>query len=280
MIVATLVPSALITTGMAWMALPVDTTQAILLVIIAFIGGIGTTALGPGGILVTIGLFLLTDLSPAEIAGTTIVVHIGAGLIGGLAYLRSGQLRGRPARTLALTLAIAALLGAPAGTLINSRMSGAVFGILLALMVMAVGLSVLLRERSQRPRSPEAPTQPSGVRLGAAIGLATAVASGMFGVGGPVFSVPILVLGGVPIVQAIAASQVQSIVVGATGLAAYTGQGATIWPLAILIGVPQLAGVVIGWKVARALPRRPLTYALAITLILLGPVTGIVRLTD
>jgi hypothetical protein len=36
---------------------------------------------------------------------------------------------------------------------------------------------------------------------------------------------------------------------------------------------------VLGWKVARVLPRRPLTYALAITLLILGPVIAIVRLT-
>src|SRR5687768_10461001 len=101
------------------MEIPVDTTQVILLVIIALVGGIGTTALGPGGILVTIGLFLLTDLSPAEIAGTTIVVHIGAGLIGGLAYLRSGQLREPRTRSLALILALTALIGTPVGSLLN-----------------------------------------------------------------------------------------------------------------------------------------------------------------
>lgn len=261
------------------MALPVDSTQAILLVIIALIGGIGTTALGPGGVLVTIGLFLLTDLSPAEIAGTTIVVHIGAGLIGGLAYLRSGQLRERRTRALAAILALTALVGTPAGFLLNSRMSGAVFGILLALMVMAVGISVLIRERNQRHRPPGTAPRLGTMPSRAAVGLVTAVASGMFGIGGPVLSVPILVVGGVPILQAIAASQVQSIVVGATGLAAYAGQEATIWPLVALVGIPQLAGVVIGWKVARALPRRPLTYALATALILLGPVIAAVRHT-
>lgn len=261
------------------MEFPVDTTQAVLLVIIALVGGIGTTALGPGGILVTVGLFLLTDLSPAEIAGTTIVVHVGAGLIGGLAYLRSGQLREPPVRSLALVLALTAFVGTPAGSLLNGRMSGEVFGVLLALMVMAVGVSVLMRERGQRHRPHDVDPRFAGMLSQTVVGFATAIASGLFGVGGPVLSVPILVIGGVPILHAIAASQTQSIVVGATGVAAYAGQGATIWPLAVLIGVPQLIGVVIGWRIAHALPRRQLTYALAVSLIMLGPVIALVRLT-
>ena len=38
------------------------------LVLIGLVGGIGIAALGPGGVIVTIGLFALTDLSPSAVA--------------------------------------------------------------------------------------------------------------------------------------------------------------------------------------------------------------------
>jgi hypothetical protein len=39
----------------------------------------------------------------------------------------------------------------------------------------------------------------------------------------------------------------------------------------VLIGVPELAGVLLGWKIARALPARALKKILIIVLLLLAP---------
>lgn len=260
------------------MELPLDLWQAAALVAIALVGGIGITAIGPGGVLVTIGLFLLTDLSPSEIAGTAIVTHIGTGLLGSLAYARSGQLREPATRSLALILSLTALVGTPLGAILAARMPGAVFGVLLAAMVMGVGLSVLARERRRPGRGDAGPSRFTTVRTQGMLGGAVAMLSGIFGLGGPMLSVPALVIGGVPILRALAAAQGQSVVVASSGTLAYLGQDAVRWPLVVLTGVPQLAGVVVGWRIAHALPRRPLTYALALTLIALGPVIGAIRL--
>ncbi|GAA2383386.1 MULTISPECIES: TSUP family transporter [Gordonia] len=48
-------------------------------------------------------------------------------------------------------------------------------------------------------------------------------------------------------------------------------QGAIDWPLAALIGVPELAGVLVGWRVAQALPTRVLKMALTAALLALAP---------
>lgn len=260
------------------MELSVEVWQAVALVVIALVGGIGITAIGPGGVLVTIGLFLLTDLSPAEIAGTAIVTHIGTGVLGSLAYLRSGQLREPATRALATILAVTAVVGTPLGALLNSRMSGEFFGVLLAVMVVGVGVSVLVRERRQPGRDEGRPAHFGTPRSQGVLGGTIALVSGIFGLGGPMLSVPALVIGGVPILRALAAAQGQSVVVATSGTMAYLGQGAISWPLVLLTGVPQLVGVVLGWRIAHALPRRPLTYALAATLIALGPVIAAVRL--
>jgi hypothetical protein len=45
-------------------------------------------------------------------------------------------------------------------------------------------------------------------------------------------------------------------------------------------GAPQLIGVWLGWRIAYALPRRPLTCALGATLIALGPVIVSIRLVS
>lgn len=241
-----------------------------LLALLGLAGGVGITALGPGGVLPTIGLFALSDLSPATIAGTAIVTHIATGLLGSAAYLRSGQLREPLTRRTAAILCGSAVLGTPLGVLVNAAVSGRAFGILLGVFVGLVGALVWWREHrlgagTDRPH-PRHPTL-----LLAAIGLVVAAASGLFGVGGPMLAVPVLVACGVPVLSALAAAQAQSVVIATVGTVGYLAQGAISWPLALLIGVPELCGILIGWKVAHAVPTHRLKYALVAALLALAP---------
>lgn len=54
---------------MADLSLPV----LVALALIGFAGGVGIAAVGPGGVLPTIGLFALTGLAPVEVAGTAVL---------------------------------------------------------------------------------------------------------------------------------------------------------------------------------------------------------------
>lgn len=245
------------------------------LVLISLIAGIGITAIGPGGVLLTIALFLFTDLSPAEVAGTAIMTHIGTGIAGSLAYFRSGQLREPHTRRLTVMLCLAAVIGTPLGAMLNSRMSGHIFGAVLAVLVMLVGVWVFVREQREPRRHMDGIPVLEGWLPRSVLGGSVAFISGIFGLGGPMISVPVMIVLGVPILPALAAAQAQSIVVASVGTASYLAQGSIVWPLVVLTGVPELIGVWFGWKVAHALPRRPLTYALALALVILGPVIAL-----
>jgi uncharacterized protein len=241
----------------------------VLLGVCGLVGGIGITALGPGGVVVTVGLFAFSGLPPAEIAGTAIVTNVSAGLLGAGVYLRSGQLREPSTRRLARTLIACAALGTPLGVLANAHVSGRLFGALLGACVTAVGLLLYVRVQRPGPASPEPGLVPRGRLLG--MGGAVAVVSGLFGLGGPLLSVPLLIAAGTPMLTALAAAQAQSVVIASVGTIGYAIQGDVSWSLAVVVGVPQLAGVVIGWRLARALPADRLRVALAGALILLGP---------
>lgn len=238
-----------------------------LLALFGLVGGIGITAVGPGGVLPTIGLFTLTDLSPAEVAGTAIVTHIATGALGTIAYTRSGQLREPATRRTALLLAGTAVLGTPLGVLINTLVSKRVFGTALGVLVACVAALVWFRERR---REPATRTHPSAA-LVVPLGLLVAVASGIVGIGGPMLTVPLLVAAGVPVLESLAAAQAQSVVIATAGSIGYLAHDAINWPLAALVGIPELAGVLIGWKIAHALPTRTLRYALIISLLAVAP---------
>ena len=240
---------------------------AVLLALSGLAAGIGITALGPGGVLATIGLFAFTALPPTAVAGTALATHVATGLLGTLAYVHSGQLRDPITRRTALILAATAVVGTPAGVLINSMISGRAFGLLLAAFVATIAMLVWYRERRATPTVTT--HRPTTVLV--VIGVGVAAASSVFGVGGPMLTVPLLVLTGAPVLPALAAAQAQSVVIATVGTTGYVLQGAVDWPLALLVGVPELAGVLIGWKLARVLPTRRLTCALIVSLLALAP---------
>jgi uncharacterized membrane protein YfcA len=235
--------------------------------LLGLLGGVGITAVGPGGVLPTIGLFALTGLTPAEVAGTAIVTHVATGVLATAAYTRSGQLREPGTRHTALVLAVSAVAGTPLGVLVNSYVSKRMFGLVLGVFVAGVAGLVWFRER-RRPAAPRA--HPSRAVV-AGLGGAVAVAAGIVGIGGPMLTVPLLVALGVPVLESLAAAQAQSVVIAGVGTVGYLAQGAVDWPLAVLVGVPELAGVLLGWRIAHALPTRHLKFALIATLLALAP---------
>jgi uncharacterized membrane protein YfcA len=248
---------------MAGLTMPV----LIALGLFGLVGGVGITAVGPGGVLPTIGLFALTDLSPAEVAGTAIVTHIATGLLATAAYTRSGQLREPETRRTALILAASAVVGTPIGVVINTFVSKRAFGLVLGVFVAGVAALVWYRERARPAATRVHPPAP----LLAGLGFAVALAAGIVGIGGPMLTVPLLVALGVPVLESLASAQAQSIVIAGVGTLGYLAHGTINWPLAALIGIPELAGVLLGWKIAHALPTRSLKLALIITLFALAP---------
>ena len=233
--------------------------------------GVGITAIGPGGVLVTVGLFLVTGLPATEVAGTAIVTHVATGALGSLAYLHSGQLRDPATRRIALLLVVTAVVGTPAGVLVNFAVPGRLFGVLLAVFLLIV--AVLVWFRAGRGTDAGSRLRPPAWSL-ACLGLGVAVASGMFGVGGPLLTVPLLVVTGTPVLPALAAAQVQSVVIAGLGTAGYLSRGAVDWPLSLVVGIPELCGVLVGWKIARTTQprylRRAMITALAVAAVIVA----------
>ena len=240
------------------------------LAVIGLVGGVGISAVGPGGVLPTIGLFALTPLAPAAVAGTAIATNIGAGVAGTVAFAASGQLREAATRRTAVLLAAAAVVGTPAGVLANTHVSKKLFGVLLG--VFAVAVAVLVWQRGRREAAAGAArARHPGAAVVVAVGIGVGLVSGLLGLGGPMLSVPLLLALGVEVLAALAAAQVQSIVIATIGTVGYAVHGSVEWGLVVLIGLPVLVGVVVGWRIAQALPTRTLRTVLIVVLLLLAP---------
>ncbi len=244
---------------------------AVALVIIALIGGACITTIGPGGIFVTIALFVLLDIDHSTVAGTASATFIATGLVGSVAYFRSGELASGLAGKSAFLLSIASVVGAFAGAQLNTVLDGRIFGALLGGFVLLTGLIIMYRQRSGL--EPVKELDLDSWRAMAAmvgVGLAVGLPGGLLGVGGPVLAVPLLVVLGVPMLMALALAQVQSIFISGFATVGYAIHGAIDWGLAVLVGIPLLIGTVAGWWIAQRIDPSRLKLFLGAVLLILG----------
>ena len=250
---------------------PLGISLVVFLLVISFLSGIGITTIGPGGIFVTMALYSLTPLSSGEVAGTAHATFVATGLVGTAAYIRSGEMDVDGGRTLAILLSATSVLGALAGAYVNTYVPRPLFGALLGGTAVVVGGTILYREgHGLSPLYTLRVGTRSGTLAVSTLGFSLGVASGLLGIGGPVLAVPALVLIGVPMLQAVAVAQVQSIFIAGFAAAGYLSQGNVSFPLAVLVCVPLLAGVLVGWRIAHLVDPARLKAVLGVALVVLG----------
>jgi len=256
--------------ALAFGGVALDTATLLALVVVTFLAGVGITAIGPGGVFVTIALSLVL-VRPGLIAGTAGATNIATGIVGSAAYVHSGELRTEQGKRMMVVLSLTGLAGALLGAGINALVSAELFEVLLGGFVALAGVLTWYRERYGSGGGGFDARTRRGTVLVAGVGFAVGVPAGLLGVGGPVLAVPLLVALGAPMVPAVAVAQVQSIFIAGFATAGYLVRDAVSLWLVALIGVPELIGVVVGWQVAHRVSARRLKLALAVVLVTLGP---------
>jgi uncharacterized membrane protein YfcA len=150
------------------------------LVALSFLGGAIVTSIGPGGILVVAGLYLLTSLSSAEVAGTASATFAVGAILGGAAFTRSGGIDWRVAGV----VAAAAATGTRVGVRANPHLSRELYGLVLTALLAAVGCNVVYREYRDLEARIELAPSGRGLAGFAGIGLAIGLFSGLLGSAG------------------------------------------------------------------------------------------------
>jgi uncharacterized membrane protein YfcA len=100
------------------------------------------------------------------------------------------------------------------------------------------------------------------------IGIAAGFLGGLFGVGGGVIVVPLLIaLIGLTSKEATATSLAAIGLTALAGALVFSALGHVVWRDAVLVGVPAMAGVVVGTSLQARLSRRGLTYLFALFMV-------------
>jgi uncharacterized protein len=233
--------------------------------------GLSLGLLGGGGSILTVPVFVyLLGFGAKEAIAMSLAVVGATAAFGAVAHWRSGN----------VVLRTAFLFGtvAMAGTYLGARL--AVYftesaQLLLFAVVMLLAAVLMLRDRGPEPtgdaRGPAAPL--TGLQYGLIVleGLGVGVLTGLVGVGGGFLIVPALVLlGGLPMRQAVGTSLVVIAMKSTAGFYGYLDQVEIPWTFVGMFTGVAIVGALAGSYMAERVPQRVLKQSFAGLLLLVG----------
>jgi uncharacterized membrane protein YfcA len=202
-------------------------------------------AVGVGGILLVPALVWLGGVPIHQATATALFSFLFTGFVGTWLFQRRGSIDW----TITRPVLAGALVFSYLGARVNAMFDAVALTLVIALAVAAAGIYMLLPVRYPLLRYRDGHSARDQVSL-ACVGALAGFGSGLSGAGGPLFSVPMmLVLGFVPLAT-IGAGQVLQIVAALFGTVGNLQFGSIDYALTGLIVVSETAGIVVGARAA------------------------------
>lgn len=201
-------------------------------------------AVGVGGVLLIPALVAFAGVTPHQASATALFTFIFTGILGTLLFQRHGSIDWRQTAAVCLGAIAFSYLGAIA----NARIGEVALMRVIAGLIIFAGAYVFLPVAGSERNAKSDNRFPLLLAIGAASGFG----SGFSGAGGPLFSVPLMLVSGFPPLLAIGTSQVLQIFSAASGTIANLRYGDIQWTLAASITAGELVGVFAGVKFAHA----------------------------
>lgn len=237
----------LFTSGSAF-SWSVDTA---LLIAAGFASGIVAGLLGVGGGTILVPVLVFLDRSTHTAIGTSSLAMIITTFSGSVQNWRTGQLRMTEALPVAISAALAAQLGAIAAEYTASQALALAFA---ALLLVSLGLMALRQKLAQVDR----PARES-ILLRALTGLIGGFLSGLFGVGGGVIMVPLLMLFlGDSIHHAVRVSLAVIVLTAASAALGHAWHGNLDVLAGLILGSGGLLGAQVGTRLLPHFPQKTL----------------------
>lgn len=232
--------------------------------VLAAVIGLSLGLLGGGGSILTVPAFVYVMGIEAKSAIAMSLVVVGAtALVGAGTHWRSGNVRLRTAVLFGLIAMLGSYAGARASAFIPATVQLATLG----LVMLAAALSMLRPMRARPATDSSAPLSPRLVAVALAVGTLT----GIVGIGGGFLIVPALVLlGGIPMKEAVGTSLLVIAMNSASGFAGYSGTVAIQWSIVAAFTAVAIAGILAGSYFVRFIPAQALKRSFAIFLFMIG----------
>ncbi|HYA21200.1 MAG TPA: sulfite exporter TauE/SafE family protein [Burkholderiales bacterium] len=219
----------------------------LLLAAVAIVVGFFIGAVGVGGILLIPPLVWLGGLSIHEAAASALLSFLATGMLGTWLFQRRGSIDWK----MAAPICIGAIAFSYLGAMVNSIVEARQLALIIAIIIIFAGAYILLPSRriGERPRDGRGAAQQA---LLLSVGAVAGFGAGFSGAGGPLFSVPIMLLLRFVPLATIGASQVLQIVVSISGTIGNLQYGSVNFVVVGWITLFELIGVAIGTRAAHA----------------------------
>lgn len=224
-----------------------------LLAAVAVLVGLFIGAVGVGGILLIPALTALGGLPIHEATATALFTFVFTGIAGTWLFLRRGSISWR----LTIPVCSGAVFFSYIGAWVNSLIGSVSLATVIALIIVVTGAYILVSPHRADRSLLAGDTRAQQAAL-AAVGAVSGFGSGLSGAGGPLFSVPIMVMLGFVPLASIGTSQVLQIIAATSGSIGNLQFGRIDFSLAWWITLAELVGVLIGVRLAHAVSTRVL----------------------
>jgi hypothetical protein len=206
-----------------------------------FIGTVGV-----GGVLMVSFLALFGGLSIHQAAATSLFTFLFTGILGTWLYQQRGSIAWRVAAPVCAGALVFGYAGAAAAASLDARP----LAVIIALVIVGAGVYIFVPQRAA-PRYRDGRGWREQLLL-AAVGATSGFGSGFSGAGGPLFSVPFMVILRYIPLTAVATSQVLQIVAATSGSIGNLRYEFIDFRIAALVTVFELAGLMVGVRLAHA----------------------------
>ena len=235
----------------------------VLLLVAVLVGGlIGTV--GVGGILLIPALSALGGLTTHADMATALFSFIFTGILGTWLYYKHGSINWG----ITIPVCVGGLLGGYPGALANAIAPAWILNLILGCIIIFAGIYALFPAKGgtieYRPGDTRQRLQL--ILIGATVGFG----SGLTGVGGPVLSVPFMVILGFAPLTSIATSQVIQITAATSGSISNFANGFVDIHMALLVTAAELIGVVAGARLAHTVSSGVLKKMVSVVCIIVG----------
>jgi uncharacterized membrane protein YfcA len=231
----------------------------LLLLASCLVVGVFVGAVGIGGVLLVPALMMFSHLSVHQAAATALFSFLFTGLLGGWLFSRRGTIDWPVAGPVCAGAFALSFAGAAAG----SRIPAAVLMWIIAAILLTAGLYILLPKASRRPGQG---SNRNHRRVGALLGMGavSGFGAGISGAGGPLFSVPIMLALQFDPLVAVGTGQVVQIASSFSGSLGNLSYGSIQYGLALPVTLAELAGVLLGVRLAHVARGHQLRLAAAV----------------
>ena len=228
--------------------------------------GLALGTLGGGGSILTVPVFVyVLGFDPKlSIAMSLPVVGLAA-LVGVFSHWRAGNVRLQTAALFGSVAMIGSYSGARASVWFSGRAQLLILGV-----VMVVAAASMLRNASRDGIEERRGGSPHPALL-LAVGLGVGVLTGLVGIGGGFLIVPALVLlGRVPMKQAVGTSLLVIALNSASGYLGHRGHGDVPWGFVVRFAGVAVLGILAGTALVHHISTRQLERAFAALLVVIG----------